>query len=168
VAPVATNRRHKFKSQTTSGFFLCPKKMEKGIRIVPMLDDDAELVGQGLRAYNLEQVLPTLPELWIHFNFVAKNNEGEVIGGIKAALGYWLALEIYTLWVHPDHRKHGTGCLLLEKAEKAAIEKGATLAIVDTFSFQAPEFYKKRGYEIFGELKDFPPGHTRYYLWKKL
>jgi hypothetical protein len=41
-------------------------------------------------------------------------------------------------------------------------------AFFDTFSFQAPEFYKQHGYRVFGELKDFPPDHTRYYMTKQL
>jgi hypothetical protein len=39
---------------------------------------------------------------------------------------------------------------------------------LDTFSFQAPGFYQKLGYRVFGELVDFPPGHTRQYLTKRL
>jgi hypothetical protein len=39
---------------------------------------------------------------------------------------------------------------------------------LDTFSFQAPDFYKQHGYQVFGELQDFPSGHQRYYLKKQL
>jgi len=41
-------------------------------------------------------------------------------------------------------------------------------AHLDTFSFQAPDFYQQRGYQVFGQLDDFPPGHRRYYLTKEL
>jgi hypothetical protein len=41
-------------------------------------------------------------------------------------------------------------------------------AYLDTFSFQAPDFYKKLGYEVFGELQDFPHGHQRYFMKKRL
>jgi hypothetical protein len=46
--------------------------------------------------------------------------------------------------------------------------RGAKHAHLDTFSFQAPGFYHKHGYRVFGELPDFPPGHRRYYLTKDL
>jgi ribosomal protein S18 acetylase RimI-like enzyme len=62
----------------------------------------------------------------------------------------------------------GFGRQLLALAEEEARQRGAEYAYLDTFSFQAPDFYKKQGYEIFGELPDFPPGHQRYFLSKKL
>jgi hypothetical protein len=46
--------------------------------------------------------------------------------------------------------------------------RGARNAYLDTFSFQAPDFYQRHGYRVFGELVDFPPGHTRYYMTKQL
>ena len=47
------------------------------------------------------------------------------------------------------------------------LERGCHSAWVDTFSFQAPGFYRKLGYEVFGEL-DYPPGHKRFFLRKRL
>jgi hypothetical protein len=35
-------------------------------------------------------------------------------------------------------------------------------------SFQAPEFYKKHGYSVWGRLEDFPPGNQRIFLQKPL
>jgi hypothetical protein len=52
-------------------------------------------------------------------------------------------------------------------AEGRAVERGCHSAWVDTFSFQAPGFYPKLGYEVFGEL-DYPPGHKRIFLQKRL
>ena len=45
---------------------------------------------------------------------------------------------------------------------------GAALAHLDTFDFQARDFYLKNGYDVFGLLDDCPEGHTRYYLSKHL
>jgi len=53
-------------------------------------------------------------------------------------------------------------------AEDEARHRGAKNAYLDTFSFQAPDFYKKHGYRVFGELQDFPPGHQRHFLTKRL
>jgi hypothetical protein len=52
-------------------------------------------------------------------------------------------------------------------AEGRAVERGCHSAWVDTFSFQAPGFYRKLGYEVFGEL-DYPPEHKRFFLRKRL
>ena len=45
---------------------------------------------------------------------------------------------------------------------------GSTNVYLNTFSFEAPEFYKKLGYTVFAELEDFPPGHKRMFLRKQL
>lgn len=60
------------------------------------------------------------------------------------------------------------GTKLLKHVENLAIEKGATISILDTFDFQAEGFYLKNGYEQIGEINDFPTGHKRIYLFKKL
>jgi ribosomal protein S18 acetylase RimI-like enzyme len=66
------------------------------------------------------------------------------------------------------HRGGGWGRALLERAEEEAIARGLQGVWLDTFSFQAPGFYQKLGYEVFGTLADYPPGHTRYFLRKTL
>ena len=64
-------------------------------------------------------------------------------------------------------RGKGIGCELMGAAEARAVERGCHSAWVDTFSFQAPGFYRKLGYQVFGEL-DYPPGHRRIFLQKRL
>lgn len=46
--------------------------------------------------------------------------------------------------------------------------RNARHAYLDTFSFQAPGFYQRAGYRVFGELPDFPAGHRRYFMTKEL
>ena len=60
------------------------------------------------------------------------------------------------------------GSLLLERVEKEAQAMGVSLSHLDTFDFQAKDFYLKHGYEIFGVLENCPPGHNRFYLKKSL
>jgi ribosomal protein S18 acetylase RimI-like enzyme len=72
------------------------------------------------------------------------------------------------MWVKEEHRGQGFGHRLITLAEEKARQHGARHAYLDTFSFQAPGFYKKHGYQVFGLLNDFPPGHQRYYLTKEL
>jgi ribosomal protein S18 acetylase RimI-like enzyme len=72
------------------------------------------------------------------------------------------------LWVDEKHRNKGLGTQLLLKAEVLAGKRGCKYVHLDTFSFQAPEFYRKLGYKRFGALKPFPKGSTRYFLYKKI
>ena len=76
--------------------------------------------------------------------------------------------ELQQLWVEPDHRRQGVASRLLQLFEARAADRGCRYFYLETFSFQAPGFYKKHGYQVFGELRDFPPGHQRYYLTKEL
>jgi hypothetical protein len=52
--------------------------------------------------------------------------------------------------------------------EAEAIRRGCHGAFLDTFSYQARPFYEKLGYEVFGTLEDYPPGHQRFYMRKRL
>jgi N-acetylglutamate synthase-like GNAT family acetyltransferase len=70
--------------------------------------------------------------------------------------------------IQAEYREQGYGRQLLEQLEAAAREQGAQNAYLDTFSFQALEFYQKQGYQVFGELQNFPQGNQRYYLTKEL
>jgi ribosomal protein S18 acetylase RimI-like enzyme len=90
---------------------------------------------------------------------------GKVRGGL---LGYVWAewLHITDLWMEAECRRRGLGSQLLEQAEREAARVGARGAFLSTFDFQAPEFYKSRGYEVFGMLTGYPPGHTDYHLRK--
>ena len=80
----------------------------------------------------------------------------------------WNVMYIDVLWIDEAHRKQGLGTKLLQEIERIAIEKNCTLIHLDTFDFQAKDFYVKQGYEIFGILEECPENHCRYYLKKKL
>ncbi|MDQ1143849.1 ribosomal protein S18 acetylase RimI-like enzyme [Bacillus sp. SORGH_AS 510] len=64
------------------------------------------------------------------------------------------------LWVDESLRGQGKGQELIQIAETFAREKGCTLMRLETFSFQAPEFYKKLGFKEIGKLDNFPKGFT--------
>jgi len=55
----------------------------------------------------------------------------------------------------------------MAEAEHHARAIGCQSAWVDTFTFQAAEFYAKFGYREFGRL-DYPPDHHRIFLKKQL
>lgn len=72
------------------------------------------------------------------------------------------------LWVREDWRGRNLGQDLLSRVEEEAIQRGCTVMVLDTHSFQAPGFYQKQGYEIAGRLEDYPVGHQSVYLSKRL
>ena len=72
------------------------------------------------------------------------------------------------LWVTEPLRGRGYGRQLLEAAEQYAIERGCTQAWLTTFSFQAPEFYPRFGYQSFGVLEGHPTGHRHHFFQKRL
>jgi ribosomal protein S18 acetylase RimI-like enzyme len=70
--------------------------------------------------------------------------------------------------VHQDLRGQGVGTKLLRAAEQEAIKRGCQHIVLESFSFQAPGFYQKLGFEVFAVLEDHPRGHRNYYLRKRL
>lgn len=90
---------------------------------------------------------------------------------ILAELSGWTwaqACEIRILWVHTSLRGQGYGKQLMEMAEVEARDRGCKAIYLASYSFQAPEFYRKLGFEVFAQLDDFPPGHQHYHLVKRL
>ncbi|MEV0641109.1 GNAT family N-acetyltransferase [Streptomyces sp. NPDC050619] len=78
-------------------------------------------------------------------------------------------LHVTHLWVDERHRGAGIGSRLLAEAERAAYGKrGCRRARVETWDFQAPRFYQRRGYEVVCVIDDYPPGVTEYTLTKRL
>ena len=92
---------------------------------------------------------------------------GAITGGLWGRTSYGF-LFVELLAVPETHRHAGIGERILYEAEAIAIGRGCTGAWLDTFSFQARGFYEKLGYALFGEIVDYPPGHSRYFLQKRL
>ena len=128
--------------------------------------ENIKKIVDGINEYNHIQV-PAFSEIWTPLEFMVKNGEGIVIGGVLGGIGSWNGLEIRILWVSEEYRKSGLGSKILNHIERIAIEKGATISMLDTFDFQAEGFYIKNGYTVIGEIHDFPKGHRRIYLSKR-
>lgn len=77
-------------------------------------------------------------------------------------------LEIRQLWVDESRRSEGLGTKLLEAAEQEGRRRSCTQVVLMTFSFQAPAFYAKRGFEVVATLDDHPRGHRNLLLRKVL
>lgn len=97
-----------------------------------------------------------------------KDDDGNIMGGVQpVCFEKWVY--ITHLWVAEQHRGKGYGQKLLLKAEKQAIELGCEMAMLDTYSFQAPIFYEKFGYQMIAKIDDQPiEGVAKYYYRKRL
>jgi len=142
-------------------------ELQTNFTIEPCEKENIKKIVDGINDYNLSKV-PAIADIWTRLEFVAKDENGIEIGGILAGLGYWNGLEIHILWVKEGYRKKGIGTRILKHAEKIAKEKGAEISMLDTFDFQAEQFYLKNGYNPIGEMKGFPIGHRRIYFSKVL
>ena len=134
------------------------------ITFVAKPEEEWGIIGGGLQSYNIAQAGDNNYEVLC---FVLRDAEEEIVGGMVGAT-YWDWLYVDLLWVKEELRDLGYGRKLLEEAEVVGRERGAQQAYLDTFSFQAPGFYEKCGYEVFGELSDFPPGSQRFFMRKTL
>ena len=163
------------KTATAPAARLSESKFQKELNEV--MDEDYQIVyidkpddsvwraiGGGIRNYNTQQAGDDQSKS-LCFVLYAPNQE--IAGGLIGAT-YWDWCYINLLWVKEELRGRGYGHHLLTLAEDEARQRDAKNAYLDTFSFQAPDFYQQHGYRVFGELKDFPLGHQRYFLTKQL
>lgn len=127
-------------------------------------ENETARIGAGLRAFNRSQI----PDRqYSPLVFTLFDDQGAFVGGLSAHAAYgWLFID--TLWVADAARGKGQGRRLVLAAEEEAVRRGCGNAWLDTFSFQARGFYERLGYTVFGELEDFPPGHKRFFLRKRL
>jgi GNAT superfamily N-acetyltransferase len=124
---------------------------------------DNAVVREGMTAFN-ESILGERDKI---FSIFLKNDLGKVFGGLQAFLGTE-AVYIEVLWVEKDLQKQGYGTKLLDTLEQEAIKNGCKFVTVDSYDFQAKEFYLKKGYERIGELKNYWLGHSKIFLKKTL
>jgi GNAT superfamily N-acetyltransferase len=125
---------------------------------------EARFVRERLDLYN---VGVTGVSAWYPMQFFVKSERGETLGGVLGSVwGGWL--HIAYLWIDDSVRGKDWGTRLMDRAEAYGRERGCHSVTLDTHSFQARPFYESRGYEVFGTLDDYPKGHKKFFLRKKL
>ena len=121
-------------------------------------------VRAGMRRYT-EARVP-----WAEYSdlsLVARDDGGAVVAAALGETGRgWLHVSV--VWVDERSRGRRLGTRLVAAMEAEAVRRGCHGAYLDTFSYQARPFYEKLGYEVFGTLDDYPPGHQRFYMRKRL
>jgi GNAT superfamily N-acetyltransferase len=99
----------------------------------------------------------------------ALDGTGEFLGGcVGNTVDVWHWLTIDTMWVRPGDRGKGLGRQLITAVEEQARERTCRWAKLNTWEFQAPEFYARLGYVVYGREVDYPPGHVNYLMRKDL
>ena len=135
------------------------------IEFEPFIDDGArQFIVNGVDYHNI--AVTGLPD-YFPVNFTLRGARGDLLGGVLGQLwGGWL--QVTYVWVTEAARGAGHGRRLMENAEAYARSRGAVGATVETHSFQARPFYERLGYEVFGTLDGYPPGHIKFFLKKAL
>lgn len=70
------------------------------------------------------------------------------------------------LWVADGWRRRGLGSALLGRVETEVAARGCSAIYLDTFSFQAPLFYARHGFETLLVIAGFPGGATKHLMRK--
>ncbi len=139
------------------------------VEIYPSSDRDYMQVARAITKFNLAHLPANSSNNMTDLGYIIKDASAGVIGGVYGRLLLGNCLSVDVLWVEPAQRDRDYGTKLMHVIEDAARSLGSKLSIVDTFDFQALEFYKKIGYAVFGVLDDCPcEGNKRYYLKKVL
>lgn len=97
----------------------------------------------------------------------AAEEDGNILGVITGR-AYYNEVHIGDLIVASSLRKGGIGSKLVRAVEDNYRGNGYDKITLTTFGFQAPDFYKKLGYEIEFVREDKEPKLSKYFLAKQL
>lgn len=137
-------------------------KMVKGLT-----EQECDYIGNRLSTFNRESAPPGVRKPPIDVHFALRDDDGGVQGGLIGKI-YRACLFIDTLWIEEELRGSGYGKAMMVEAEQIARSEGCIFIHLDTFSFQAPDFYESLGFETFGLIDEYPDGLKRYYMKKML
>ena len=126
--------------------------------------DDVEAVNRGLDAYNAAR---TGTDDARKVGIFLRDETGQIVGGL-CGWTWWGWLSIDTLWLDEAARGRGYGTRLVQQAEDLARARGCRHVILNTMSFQAPDFYRKLGYTEYATLDGFAGPHRRHHFTKVL
>jgi ribosomal protein S18 acetylase RimI-like enzyme len=122
-----------------------------------------QILAEVLR-YNASQVGPLNDSRYV---LTVRSTAGQLVGGL-VGVQFWNGMFIDLLWIDERLRRNGLGTRLMHQAETDLLQHGGEVIFLSTWSFQAPEFYEKLGYSVFGKLKGMPRGATRTWFVKWL
>ncbi len=126
--------------------------------------EDIRALINGLDGYGRERTGITDGKL---IGLFLRAGDGAAVGG---AFGWTWGGACYVryLFVPADRRGRGEGTRLMREVERVARERGCGQIVLETHSFQAPEFYRKLGFAVTGRVDGYPRGHSYMTLVKRL
>jgi len=126
-------------------------------------EKDVQMLRQHLRDFNMTRANS---HEGYGIAIFLRDDKDQMVAGISG----WLwgeCLEIDYLWVQESIRAQGIGKRLVLALEEAAVIRGCRQITLETFSFQAPEFYQKLGYSVFGVIEGFGNRYRKFYMQKR-
>ena len=99
--------------------------------------------------------------------FLVRDDSGRIVAGICGNT-WGGTCEIRQFWVDESQRNRGLGTQLFRETEREARRRGCTQMLLMTFSFQAPAFYERNGFEVVATITDHPRGHRNLLMRKHL
>jgi GNAT superfamily N-acetyltransferase len=127
-------------------------------------ESDVRFVQDQLNEYNMAR---TGMRDYQPLAIFLRDDVGKIVGGLTG-FTWGGTLKIATRGVGEDQRGQGYGARMLAMAEGEARRRGCHQALLETHSFQAPEFYPKQGYIQYGIADDWPLGYKEHYFQKRL
>lgn len=124
----------------------------------------AKFLSDNLRKFNISKVgeYPYKP-----FVIYCTDENNQIIGGVKGEI-FGGICRIYTAWIQEEYRRKGLGKNIFSTLDNFAIENNVKVIQLDTYDFQAREFYEKVGYKVIATLPHNLFEHTTYILRKQL
>lgn len=126
--------------------------------------EDLEELHEHLYRFNVDSLGGTEGDELAIF---VRDADGALRAGIAGFT--WLGwMQVNVLWVREDQRGLGLGSTLLAAAEAEGRARGAHTCLLETHTFQAPDFYPKYGYQVYATIEGYPPGHSKLLFRKRL
>jgi len=126
--------------------------------------NDLEFMDNQINEFNMAQTG------YHDFRWLAafiRDDARNIVAGITG-FTWGRSCRIQSLWVHPSQRGQGYGSALMQAAEREAIMRDCHVIVLETHSFQAPDFYRKLGFTVTGYHEDSPYLHREYFMHKRL
>ncbi|APA71316.1 GNAT family N-acetyltransferase [Janthinobacterium sp. 1_2014MBL_MicDiv] len=136
------------------------------ISVSAAIDAEVEqVILDGLNAYN--DAITGYSDRQALSVVVRDRETRQVLGGAmgRTSLGL-LFLDLF--YLPAALRGLGLGSQVLAQFEAEGRRRGCASAVLYTISFQAPEFYERRGWRTFGEISCSPEGTSRVFMSKTL
>lgn len=128
------------------------------------LDPEIAILNDSLVAFNAGLIGMTDKR---PLALLLRGTDGRVIGGLSAVTARgWLIIDM--LFIPDSLRAKGLATKLLGMAEDEARRRGCHGAWLETVNPDARRLYEQLGYAPFGELPDFPVGHSLMFMQKQL